>query len=71
MKKLVSNLNPFILLLVPVLFALALGVSYQFEQARHFSENSSLSSVKQTTSLFTKGINLIQTVCAVTKEVTW
>ncbi len=65
MKKLVSNLNPFILLLVPVLFALVLGVSYQFEQAKHFADSNSLTSVKHATSLFSQSIHLVKTVCSV------
>ena len=65
MKKLVSNLNPFILLLVPVVFALVLGVSYQFEQARHFADSDNLTSVKHATSLFSQSIHLVKTVCSV------
>lgn len=71
MKKLVSNLNPFILLLIPVLFAVVLGVSYQFEEAKHFAQNSSLPSVEQTTSLFSKGVTLVKTVCSISKEQLW
>ncbi|WP_342646968.1 hypothetical protein [Mucilaginibacter sp. CSA2-8R] len=65
MKKLVSNLNPFILLLVPVVFALVLGVTYQFEKASHFTDSNSITSVKHATSLFSQGIHLVKTVCSV------
>jgi hypothetical protein len=68
MKNLISNSNPFMLLLIPVLFAVVLGVSYQFEQANHFAVNNSLPSVEQTTSLFSKGVQLVKMVCSVSKE---
>jgi hypothetical protein len=71
MKKLVANLNPFVLLLVPVLFALVLGVSYQFEQAQHLANTTSMPSVEQTTSLFSKGVHLVKAVCAISKERLW
>ena len=71
MKKLVFNLNPFILLLIPVLFALVLGVTYQFEQAEHFAGNSSMPSMEQTTSLFSKGVHLVKIVCSISKEQLW
>lgn len=71
MKKFTSNLNPFILLLIPVFFAVILGVSYQFEQAKHFAENNSVTSVEQTTSLFSKGVHLVKFVCSVSKDQLW
>jgi hypothetical protein len=71
MKKLVFNINPFVLLLIPVLFAVVLGVSYQFEQANHLAVNSSLPSVQQTTSLFSKGVQLVKMVCSVSTEKAW
>jgi hypothetical protein len=40
MKKLVSNSNPFILLLAPVVFAIIMGVSYQFEQKKQFTAHA-------------------------------
>jgi len=55
MKKLVSNSNPFILLLAPVLFAIVMGVSYQFEQKK---QNDTHASAVQATSLFFKGVGL-------------
>jgi hypothetical protein len=70
MKKFVLNLNPFVLLLIPVLFALIMGVSYQFQQAKAYSENG-LASVRQTKSLFTKSVQLVKTVCAVSKQNVW
>jgi hypothetical protein len=69
MKKLLSNSNPFILILIPVLFALIMGVTYQFEQKAKIEMG--LVSVKQSTSLFYKGISLVKTVCSVAKEIVW
>lgn len=69
MKKLITNSNPFILLLVPVLFALIMGVSYQFQQKSEAIASTSTS--VQATSLFYKGVTLVKTVCAVAKEKVW
>lgn len=68
MKKLFTNSNPFILLLAPLVFAIVMGVTYQFEQKKASIEGSS--SV-QATSLFVKGITLVKTVCSITKEKVW
>jgi hypothetical protein len=68
MKKLVSNSNPFILLLAPVLFAIVMGVSYQFEQKKQ--SNSQASAVKAT-SLFFKGVGFVKTVCSIAKDQVW
>jgi cytochrome c biogenesis protein CcdA len=70
MKKLFTNSNPFILLLIPVLFALIMGISYQFEQKKQNIEASASASV-QATSLFVKGVALIKTVCSIGKVATW
>jgi hypothetical protein len=72
MKKFLSNSNPFILILIPVLFALLMGVSYQFEQ-KASSEVQQLGqlNVKQSTSLFYKGVGLVKTVCSVAKQIVW
>jgi cytochrome c biogenesis protein CcdA len=72
MKKFLSNANPFILILIPVLFALLMGVSYQFEQ-KATNEVSMLSkiSVKQSTSLFYKSVSLVKTVCSVAQDIVW
>jgi len=67
MKKLITNSNPFILLLVPVLFALIMGVSYQFQQKKVIVSGSS----QQVTSLFHKGLNLFKTVASISKEKVW
>lgn len=67
MKTLIKNSNPFILLLVPVLFALIMGVSYQFQQKKETIVGTSV----HATSLFYKGISLVKTVCAVAKEKVW
>ena len=64
MKKLITNSNPFILLLVPVMFALIMGVGYQFKQ----KEESMVGTTKHATSLFYKGVTLVKTVCGIAKE---
>jgi hypothetical protein len=66
MKRL-TNSNPFILLLLPVMFALIMGVTYQVQQKREAIETSSV----HATSLFYKGITLVKTVCAIAKEKVW
>jgi len=68
MKKLLSNSNPFILSLAPVIFAIIMGVSYQFEQKKQISSHSS---AVQATSLFIKGVSLVKTVCSVAKDNVW
>jgi cytochrome c biogenesis protein CcdA len=68
MKKLVSNSNPFILLLAPVVFAIIMGVSYQFEQKK---QNSSNNAAVQATSLFIKGVSVVKTVCSIATEKLW
>ena len=67
MKKLITNTNPFLLLLIPVLFALIMGVSYQLEQKREAFVGSPV----HATSLFYKSVSLIKTVCSVAKEKLW
>jgi hypothetical protein len=66
MKRL-TNSNPFILLLLPVFFALIMGVSYQVQQKRETIVGTSV----QATSLFYKSIGLVKTVCAIAKEKVW
>jgi hypothetical protein len=66
MKRL-TNSNPFLLLLVPVMFALIMGVSYQFQQKREIIVGTSV----HATSLFYKSISLVKTVCSVAKEKLW
>lgn len=68
MKKLFTNSNPFVLLLIPVLFALIMGVSYQFEQKK---QNIDTSVDVQATSLFVKGITLVKMVCSISKDNLW
>lgn len=70
MKKLFTNTNPFVLLLVPVMFAFIMGVSYQFEQKKHEADNLASSTV-HATSLFVKGVNLVKTVCSISKPNVW
>jgi cytochrome c biogenesis protein CcdA len=68
MKRLVSNSNPFILLLLPVVFALIMGISYQSQQKREFALGTA---TVHATSLFYKGVTLVKTVCSVAKEKLW
>jgi cytochrome c biogenesis protein CcdA len=68
MKKLFTNSNPFILLLAPLVFAIIMGVAYQFEQKKVSTDGNS---TIQATSLFVKGITLVKTVCSVAKEKVW
>ncbi|MEO6850121.1 MAG: hypothetical protein ABI203_06845 [Mucilaginibacter sp.] len=68
MKKLFTNSNPFILLLLPVVFALVMGISYQSQQKKEYAERSS--SV-HATSLFYKGVTIVKTVCSIAKEKLW
>jgi cytochrome c biogenesis protein CcdA len=68
MKKLVSNSNPFILLLAPVVFAIIMGVSYQFEQSNISVTNSH---AVKATSLFVKGLSVVKTVASVAVEKLW
>jgi hypothetical protein len=67
MKKLITNSNPFILLLIPVLFAIIMGVGYQFRQKKEVIENSA----EHATSLFYKSVGLVKTICAVAEEKLW
>ena len=67
MKKLITNSNPFILLLIPVMFALIMGVSYQFQQKRE----TIVGTTEHATSLFYKSVGLIKTVCSIAKEKLW
>ena len=67
MKKLITNSNPFILLLIPVMFALIMGVSYQVQQKRE----SIVGTTVHATSLFYKSVGLVKTVCSIAKEKLW
>ena len=67
MKKLITNSNPFMLLLVPVMFALILGVCYQ---VRHSSIELA-NTTEHATSLFHKSVEVVKTVCAIVKEKVW
>ena len=70
MKKLVNNTNPFVMLLAPLVFALIMGISYQFEQKKHEAESIAVSTV-HATSLFVKGIHLVKAVCSIDKPAVW
>jgi len=67
MKTLIKNSNPFILLLVPVFFALIMGVSYQFQQKKEIIVGRTV----HATSLFYKGVSLFKTMASVSKEKVW
>jgi len=69
MKKFISNSNPFVLILIPVLFALILGVSYQFEQKATMEVGQF--NVKHSTSLFYKGVGLVKTICGIATQGVW
>ena len=66
MKNFISNSNPFILLLAPVILALLLGIRYEIEHLRAFQIASA-----DTISLFSGKMNLFQTVCEVVKTQVW
>ena len=68
MKRLITNSNPFILLLLPVVFALVMGISYQSQQKREYAGSSAAA---HATSLFFKGVTLVKTVCSIAKEKVW
>jgi cytochrome c biogenesis protein CcdA len=68
MKRLISNSNPFILLLLPVVFALIMGISYQSQQKKDYNGSNT---VANATSLFYKGVTLVKTVCSIAKEKLW
>lgn len=70
MKKLVSNLNPFILVLIPVIIALVMGISYQVEQAKEYAANATTATV-HATSLFYKSVGLIKNVCEIAQQTIW
>lgn len=70
MKKLTEIVNPFILVLVPVLVAVVIGMSYQFQQEVH-SATASLQATEHAVPLFYKGLNLIKAVCAVNPQKVW
>ncbi|NCD70366.1 hypothetical protein [Mucilaginibacter agri] len=68
MKKLISNLNPFILLLIPVMIALVMGISYQVEQAKEFAADNTIA---HATSLFHKSVGVVKAVCAIAQQTIW
>lgn len=70
MKKVISNSNPFILLLAPVFFAIIMGVAYQFEQKTE-QFTAAHATASQAKSLFFKGIGLVKGVASVAKENVW
>jgi hypothetical protein len=71
MKKLFTNSNPFILLLAPLVFALVMGISYQFEQRKQNTDVTTTSASAKATSLFVKGVGLIKTVCSISNQDVW
>jgi hypothetical protein len=73
MKKLITNTNPFILILIPVLFVMAIGANYQFKQeSAEFKKVANASYTgKQATSLFNKSVTLFKAVCSISKQKEW
>ena len=69
MKKLIDVLNPFVLLLVPVMVAVILGISYQFHQQQEAIAH--LQVTEQSVPLFYKGVHLFKAVCAITQDNVW
>ena len=68
MKKFISTLNPFILLLIPVLVALVMGIGYQAEQAKEFAaDNTTI----HATSLFYKSVGVVKAVVEVAQQKLW
>ncbi|RVU01819.1 hypothetical protein EOD41_07635 [Mucilaginibacter limnophilus] len=70
MKKLIKYSNPFALMLVPVMFALIMGVAYQFKQEENIINGSAVKA-KHATSLFYKGVSLFKTVAGINTEKVW
>ncbi len=68
MKTLIKNSNPFILLLIPVLFAMIMGISYQTGEKIEIAADGT---VMHATSLFYKGVTLVKTVCSIAKQNVW
>ncbi len=68
MKKFISSLNPFILLLIPVLVALVMGINYQIDQAKEFA---SADTAVHATSLFYKSVGVVKAVCEVAQTKIW
>lgn len=66
MKNFILNVNPFILLLAPVILALLLGINYELQHLRSIRFASA-----ETISLFSGKMNLFQTVCEVVKQQVW
>lgn len=66
MKNFILNVNPFILLLAPVILAFLLGINYEMEHLRTFHIASA-----ETISLFSGKMTLFQTVCEVVKDQVW
>ncbi|TWR30539.1 hypothetical protein FPZ43_06260 [Mucilaginibacter pallidiroseus] len=71
MKKLLTNANPFLLVLAPVVFAIVMGVSYQFEQKPTLQIENGVASVKEAKSLFVKSIGLVKTVASIATDNVW
>jgi len=65
MKTLIKNSNPFVMLLIPVMFALILGVTYQFQQKK---DSAIVGASVHATSLFYKGVTMVKTVCSIAKS---
>lgn len=70
MKKLIDVLNPFVLLLVPVIVAVVLGIGYQLHQQQEALTNS-IKTTEQAVPLFYRGVNFIKAFCSVTQQNAW
>ncbi len=70
MKKLIDVLNPFVMLLVPVIVAVTLGIGYQLHQ-QHEALASGLQTTEQAVPLFYQGVHFIKALCSVTQQNVW
>lgn len=70
MKKLTDVLNPFVLLLVPVLFAVIMGLNYQLHR-QHEVLAGRIRITEQAVPLFYQGIHFVKALCSVSQQNVW
>lgn len=69
MKKFIANANPFMLLLLPLAFAVLMSVGLN-KTTKNYGNNVAGTCVKAT-SLFSKSVTVFKAVCAISKEKLW
>ncbi len=69
MKKLIEMVNPFILLLIPVMAAVILGMNYQFKQTDDLTALNT--AARQPVPLFYQGVHLIKALCSINEKSVW